>query len=269
MPNIDILGVSHRKHEYDNYSCLRENGQPAHNLLHFPTPVIVVSDGVEAVTEANACILYTPGHRQEYKCLNGLLINDYLTFTTDDHDFPSRFNLPENEVFYVRNGEEITKRLEWIAWAVADKTEPHGDDIVEAIIELFSTLSILWLVNNPGAKRQFETKQRFITLRNEMRKNPGNWTVDKMSRQVWLTRSRFSVLYSDFFGISPNADLMNMKIARAKILLETTDESVADISRACGYDSAEYFIRLFNRRMGKNPIQYRKSCKNVTWTPQN
>jgi len=259
--NINILGVSHRKHEYDGFFVQREDGQPAYNLVHFQSPVIVSTNGADIITENNACILYTPGHRQEYRNYKGLLINDYLTFTTNTHDYPSRFNLPENYVFYVRNGEEITKRLEWISWAVADKTEPHGDDIVEAITELFSTLVDLWVDNNPSAKRLFETKRRFLWLRNEMRRNPRNWSVDKMAKQVWLTRSRFSVLYNEFFGTSPNVDLTNMKIEYAKTLLETTNESVANVSHACGYDSTEYFIRVFNRHVKNTPLQYRKSTK--------
>ena len=261
VPCFDIWGAAHRKHEYEDYRCLREQGQAAYNFVHFHTPVIVVMDGEEIITENNACILYTPGNRQEYRPYGNLLLNDYLTFTTSDKAFMSRHGLPENRVFYLQSGAEITRRLEWISWAAIDKTEPHGDDITEAIMELFSVLSDLWIDKNPASKRLFETKQRFTALRSDMRKDPSHWTVDEMARRVWLTRSRFSVLYNEFFGISPNADLINMRIEQAKNLLETTNRSVAEISHICGYCSVEYFIRVFNRRMGKTPLQYRKIAK--------
>ena len=259
MLKVNILGVSHRKHELNNFYMLREEGQPALNFVHFTCPVVIILDGVEHITDSNACILYTPGHRQEYKSHNGLLINDYITFQIDDPDFPARFNLPENEIFYVHKGDEITNRLEWISWAVADKTEPHGADIEEAVIELFSILPRLRIDNHPGLKRMFETKQRFTALREDMRKAPQNWSVELMAKHVWLTRSRFSVLYQEFFNISPNADLMDMKTELAKNLLKTTDESISNISKMCGYASVEYFIRMFNERVKKTPLQYRKA----------
>jgi len=105
------------------------------------------------------------------------------------------------------------------------------------------------------------TKQRFIAIRDEIRQNPKDWAVDKMAKQVWLARSRFTVLYNSFFGVSPNADLMNVRVEYAKKLLVETDMSVFEVSQACGYSSVEYFIRLFNERMGKTPLQYRKYSK--------
>jgi len=262
MYEINILGVSHRKHESKNFFCMREKGQPAYNFVHFNTPVVMVAEGVEQITERNACILYTPGHRQEYRPYGDALINDYITFQIDDHGFNTRFGLPGNRVFYVRNAEEITRRLEWISWAVADKTEPHGQDIISAIFDLFTEVSKLHIDNSPSVKRMFETKQRFVALRNEMRVKPGIWNITKMAKRVWLTRSRFSVLYNEFFNISPNADLVNMKIEYAKNLLKTTKLPISEISYMCGYDSAEYFIRVFNKHVKKTPLQYRKVYKN-------
>jgi len=261
MQTIDVLGVSHQKREPQNYHNLRENGQPAFNFVHFILPALIILDGKEYYTSENACIIYSPGHRQEYKSYNGAFLNNYLTFHVDDPDFIARFNLPENEIFYIQNGDNITFILEFISWAVADKTEPHGDDILKRIYKLFETLSMQCIDSNPSLKRVYENRQRFIGLRDDMRCNPAGWTVAKMARKVWLTQSRFSVLYADFFKISPNADLMNMKIEYAKKLLKTTNEPISAIAKICGYTSVEYFIRLFNKCENKTPLQYRKAHK--------
>jgi len=260
MLQINILGVSHRKHE-TTYSILREKGQPAINFVHFISPAVVVIRGSRQVTKKNSCIIYTPGHRQEYSNYNGILLNNYITFEINDPDFVGRFGLPENDLFTVSDGETITHIMEWLAWAVADKTEPHGEDIVMQVVALFEMLSKLHVNNNPSLRRLLETKQRFISLRDEMRSKPKDWTVEKMAKQVWLTRSRFTVLYNDFFGLSPNADLIRIKVAYAKKLLTDTDASILDISKECGYSSVEYFIRLFSERTGKSPLQYRKAVK--------
>ena len=261
MPEIKILSVCHQKHQPPGWALLRPDGLPAYQFLHFSKPVMVVLDGEEYVTDNNACILYPPGQWQEYRDYTGLYINDFITFQADDCDFAARFNIPENELFYVRDGEEIVRRLSWLTWATAtsDATRPTERDINQAVLDLFTVISELHIDNQPRIKRTIETKQRFIALRDEMRKNPKNWTVEQMAKKVWLTRSRFSILYSKFFNISPNADLINMKIEYAKKLLTTTDEPISKISDMCGYARVEYFIRMFNERVEKTPLQYRKA----------
>jgi len=238
---------------------LRKDGQPAFNFIHFTSPAIVVLDGTRHTVGNAACIVYTPGHRQDYMAHGGSFKNDYITVQVNDADFLTRIGLPANEIFYIRDQHEITHRLEWISWAVADKTEPHGKDIDDAITAMFQTLGKLRIINDPQFNRLLATKQRFIALRDEMRKDPGAWNIEKMSQKVWLTRSRFSVLYNEFFGVPPNADLIGFKIEHAKHLLATTTKPIATIAASCGHKSVEHFTRIFAKHVGQTPSQYRKN----------
>jgi len=238
---------------------LREEGQPAVNFIHFISPVVIVIDGTPHLVGKSACIVYTPGHRQEYMANGSSFKNDYITVQVDDPDFLPRYGIPANEIFYIRDAHEITHRLEWISWAAADKTEPHGKDIDEAITDVFATLGKLRIESDPQFNRLMATKQRFIALRDEMRKDPGAWNVEKMSQKVWLTRSRFSVLYNEFFGIPPNAELISFKIEHAKHLLATTNKLIAEIAASCGHKSVEHFTRIFTKRVGETPTQFRKN----------
>lgn len=257
MLQVNILGVSHRKHEQE-YHLVREKGQPAINFVHFISPAVVSLGGTDHVAGPDSCIIYMPGCRQEYRSHKGTLLNNYITFEVSDPDFVGRFGLPENMLFTISDGSRVTNIMEWLAWAVADKTEPHGDDIVERVLGLFDTLSALYIDKNPGLRRIIETKMRFIALRDEMRGCPVGWDIDKMAKQVWLSRSRFTVLYKDFFCVPPKEDLINIKLKCAKDLLENTDVSVKNVAKKCGYDSVEHFIRLFSQRMGITPLKYRK-----------
>lgn len=262
MNAINILGVSHLKHEPHNFYLLRENGLPAFHFVHFVLPAIVTINDVKHITGSNACIIYSPNYRQEYGCYGDNFLNDFITFQIDDPDFVARYELPENEIFYISTGEEITAILELMTFAATDKTEPRDQEIEDLLFRLFKALSKLHIDSNPNFKRIYETKQRFIKLRDSMRKDPQHWNVDTMAKRVWLTRSRFSVLYNDFFGISPVADLINIKIHHAKKLLETTRLSVKEISGMCGYSNVGYFIRLFSNHVHSTPLQYRKSYHN-------
>jgi transcriptional regulator GlxA family with amidase domain len=57
--------------------------------------------------------------------------------------------------------------------------------------------------------------------------------------------------------------LQNLRIEEAKRLLESSERSADDISFEVGYDDASFFRRLFRRRTGLSPIQYRRLFKPV------
>jgi len=90
----------------------------------------------------------------------------------DEPHFVARYGLPENEIFYVSNGDEITRLIGLITYSITDKIIGRRQETQRHITSLFETLSKACIDNNPGQKRMFEIKQRFIALRDEMRKNP-------------------------------------------------------------------------------------------------
>lgn len=59
-------------------------------------------------------------------------------------------------------------------------------------------------------------------------------------------------------GLSILDHVQNLRIERAKHLLETTDMPIDEISAACGYDNASFFRRLFKKRCGLVPFGYRR-----------
>ena len=60
-------------------------------------------------------------------------------------------------------------------------------------------------------------------------------------------------------GKSITSYIRDAKIERAKILLQTTELSVADISDALAFNTPNYFIQSFRQVTGSTPAQYRKS----------
>lgn len=59
-------------------------------------------------------------------------------------------------------------------------------------------------------------------------------------------------------GVSPLEYAQNLRIEDAKRLLETTDRAADDIAYEVGYEDASFFRRVFKRRTGVSPGQYRR-----------
>jgi len=261
MPcKIQVLDVSHRKTEPNGFRMLREKGQDAILFLHFFTPVSIVIDGETTNTARNACIIYTPGIRQDYGAQSDTahFENNYITFKTSTADFLAKCKVIVNEPFYINNEDEITRRIEQITWAQANRLQPLEHKIERWVHELFQAIEQGTLGTNPKSLRDIQVKQRFITLRGEVSYDPRSWTVEKMAAACWLTRSRFYVLYKSFFGVSPSDDLAAITMEYAKDRLVNTQDSIGDIALDCGYKRPESFIRMFSEKEGTSPGQYRR-----------
>ncbi|MEK6797035.1 MAG: helix-turn-helix transcriptional regulator [Spirochaetota bacterium] len=64
-------------------------------------------------------------------------------------------------------------------------------------------------------------------------------------------------LFKNAFGITPLAYVHAARIARAKELLVYTQKKIFRIAEAIGYESPNYFSRMFRRYAGETPQQYR------------
>ncbi len=61
------------------------------------------------------------------------------------------------------------------------------------------------------------------------------------------------------YGVSPMQMLRDLRLQRARHLLESSDHTVAAIAALCGFEEAGYFTRVFRRMVGQTPGEYRRS----------
>ena len=62
-------------------------------------------------------------------------------------------------------------------------------------------------------------------------------------------------------GQSVNSYIRYVKVERAKVLLESTDLSIKELSERLGFNTVNYFIQCFRDTTGYTPAQYRKRFK--------
>jgi len=64
--------------------------------------------------------------------------------------------------------------------------------------------------------------------------------------------------FNEATGMTPIEYVQTLRLEDAKHRLETTDEPVESIALDVGYEDASFFRRLFRRRVGLSPHEYRK-----------
>lgn len=68
-------------------------------------------------------------------------------------------------------------------------------------------------------------------------------------------------LFQQYVRQTPTTFLLSYRIQKAKNLLATTKLSVTEISSATGFDSVSYFSKIFKRRTGMTPLEFRSGQK--------
>lgn len=85
-----------------------------------------------------------------------------------------------------------------------------------------------------------------------------NVGLERLAALVGLSPFHFSRAFKHSTGVPPHRYQLNLRIARAKALLESTDLPVTEIALEVGYESSQALARLFRREVGLSPSDYRR-----------
>lgn len=83
-------------------------------------------------------------------------------------------------------------------------------------------------------------------------------TLDTLADIGHINKYHLAHTFKKDVGLSPIEYLISIRIREAKILLETTDYSIADIAVVNGFSSQSFFTQAFKRETGYTPSAYRK-----------
>lgn len=82
-------------------------------------------------------------------------------------------------------------------------------------------------------------------------------TLQTLASQFYVSAAQCSSLLKERMDMGLNTYLTEIRIAKAKELLDGTTMSVEQISREIGYPNPKYFFRMFKQMTTFTPIEYR------------
>lgn len=84
-----------------------------------------------------------------------------------------------------------------------------------------------------------------------------DFSVSRLAREMDMSREHFSRRFRQAVGVGPRDYLAQHRLRHAARMMRDGDEKLDNIARACGLGSANYLCRLFRRRVGVTPAQFR------------
>ena len=105
-------------------------------------------------------------------------------------------------------------------------------------------------------------EQQFIHKLNDLiQKNIGNddFSVEHLAESLNISRVQLYRKVKAIMGISISDYIGNIRLEKAKVMLETGSLTVAEIAYTNGFSSPNYFSTAFKNKYGTSPAAFRKS----------
>ncbi|MGN0335542.1 MAG: AraC family transcriptional regulator [Lachnospiraceae bacterium] len=268
---------------YNTYLCtipLDFPEIPAH--WHEEIELIVIQRGTGIVTvnlepyevEAGDIVFVLPGHLHSIECKEDAVMEyENILFKTelmrsmgDDYcnreffqpmlaglvNFPPLLHpkLPcyENIASCIRAIDDVCSK------------RPYGYHLAikSYLFQIFYTLFRYYPVSEFHAKesKSLEKLKVVLTYIRENYSHP--ITIEEIAGECFYSKSYFMKFFKESMGTGFIQFLNDYRLNVASRLLMETDESILEIAEKTGFDNLSYFTRLFKRRYGVTPGQYRK-----------
>ncbi len=245
----------------------RPCGSKDYLFLFFSTQVKMQIERELTHVKPNSFMLYAPGEPQLYYNPKGGFINDYFHFDGRQLEaYFQRLGLEVNTPYEMKDYNFIRFFVRKIEKEYIRKDIFWAERISSQMEDFFIGLARLHKYKQDYSLDPYKTTmiEKFKAAREQIFTNLSmNWTIDEMADLVYLSRSRFSVLYKEFFDCSPKEDLIQARMTRAKYLLASSTGTVKEVAEKVGYDNIYHFSKQFKKNSGYSPRKYVELSKNM------
>ncbi|MBV4366607.1 arabinose operon transcriptional regulator AraC [Erwinia sp. BNK-24-b] len=140
-----------------------------------------------------------------------------------------------------------------------EQTHTSGKRFAEELaMNLLERLLLRAVEEDPRSHQQIRDPRIIEACQYVTNNLAGELKIDEVANHVCLSPSRLAHLFREQMGINLLRWREDQRIIRARLLLQTTQEPIATVGRIVGYDDQLYFSRVFRKRVGVSPSDFRR-----------
>ncbi len=173
------------------------------------------------------------------------------------HDFHNLYMQSGGPLFHEEVNGQYQKYLERLLY-LYQVPQLHRDWQVSTCIDNLLNHVLNLCANNTAAHTQLPDNIRYLVKYMEHNYNQP-LSLSYLAEFSNMSKYYLSREFKKYTGFSPNDYLISLRINQAKVLLKSSDLPAAKIAHEVGIHDLNNFTNLFKKKVGKTPIQYRKS----------
>ena len=254
-----ITAIRHAAREISpHYTINRPKGFPDYVFVHLWQSVTITIDGETFQTQPSACIIYSTDYYQKWVAGEDGIIHDWIHLGGDVPALMAAVGLEFNKIYYPHSPDFITKACEELEVEFYSHKPFYNEICCLGVERLFYIFSRRCVEEKPSPINTL-TAQRLRGIRSDILANyKESPDIETLAQRLSVCPSKFYSMYKSLFGISPQKDIINSRIEKAKGYLASGFFTVEETAYMLGYTNHFHFIRQFKQLVGLTPGEYAK-----------
>jgi len=204
------------------------------------------------------CVLYCLIFHPTILCSSNYLAQKYVRPIVENEKL---------DYFFLKDTDEKHKEvLDRIIRIKELQTDMDCDCELKATIVLYELwLSLYHILPRIEANEQFinedlhRVQKMLKTIHGDYAENLG---LEDICNAGGVGKTKGTKLFCQYLSMTPVEYLINYRLDIASRMLIDTNDSVTDIAFASGFSDSSYFARVFRKRVGIAPLEYRTEMRN-------
>ena len=155
---------------------------------------------------------------------------------------------------FIIYGEERVSITDKLNRALSDYLSPLRSP-AKLKSDIYDLLATLGTQHRRTHDRKFNAIEPAITLLESCPSD--NLTVTQLAAACHISESSFRRSFREYFGKSPVEYKIDIRLEQAKKMLDDGDMTVAEIAEALSFDTAAYLCKLFKKKLGLTPTEFK------------
>ena len=260
---IAVTSCGHYKLENGYMKTERKFGRKDYQLLYIASgkAYFYLDESKRCVSKGNM-VIYRPDEPQLYYYYG----KDkpeicWVHFSgTDVEEILSKYGLPQKENVFLTGS---SPDYEWIYRQMIQELR-FGRYNYEDLLEIMLR-QIFLKINRyiyEGAKRNSDIIDGIERATHYFNENYNkNISIENYAEECHMSACWFIKSFKEITKMTPMQYIVSLRLTNAMNMLDNTNYSISEIAGLVGYDNALYFSRLFHKRTGMSPSEYRKRIK--------
>lgn len=254
--NSNLLKIDNIGFSSDPKMCHFGPGQRELFLIHYVLDGEGVFNGTSL--KAGQGFLITP-HMNENYFPNKENPWKLLWITSRDQNICELFNAycanPQTNTFeytYISSANELTNMIQRNNNKIYSASE-----ILEIFLNLFNQQKRKHILYNSADVYcnyaiNYINSNMFRTI-----------TVNDLTKALGISQPYLYRIFKEKYGLSPKSQINNLKILKAKKLLNESSMSITNIAYSLGFSSPQDFSHFFKKHTGHSPTNYRRHINEI------